>query len=212
MLNNNSVDTANQPNENIVKTEKTNEGNESQIEVPVKFNKEIINLPLEKAQELAQKGMKFDMISADYEALKNLAKQSGKNVGEFIAELNNAAHERRLAEVTEKCGGDNEFAEHIVKLENADGGDIRGFDEVKGNFKDIKSIEDLPESVVEAAKLKGTLLLDEYLRYLHNQKKVVDESIKKQNDAKETAVGRFVKNTDGENPEAAEFLRGLWRK
>ncbi|MBQ4119434.1 MAG: hypothetical protein IJD45_03500 [Clostridia bacterium] len=184
----------------------------SKVIIPIKYNKEIINLNLEKAQELAQKGMKFDMISADYEALKELAAKDNKNVGEYIHNLKKDILKKRLNEVTEKCGGDNEFAKHILKLENGNNTEIRGFDELKECFPKITTIEDLPESVVEAAKLKGTLLLDEYLRFLHKENLVMNESIKKQNLANQSAMGPFVNKKGGENPETAEFLRGLWRK
>jgi hypothetical protein len=184
----------------------------SEVIIPIKFNKEIINLNLEKAQELAQKGMKFEMISKDFEALKDLAIKNGKNVGEYISELKNNAAEKRLNEVIEKCGGDNEFAEHILKLENGNSSEIRGFSELKECFPKITAIDDLPESVVEAAKLKGTLLLDEYLRFLHKESCVMKESIKKQNLANQSAMGPFVNRKGGENPETAEFLRGLWQR
>ena len=184
----------------------------SEIIVPIKYNKEIINLNLEKAQELAQKGMKFDMIQQDYAALKELAVKSGKTVGEYICELKNDIAQKRLNEVTEKCGGDNEFAKYILKLENGNSTDIRGFSELLECFPKINTIEDLPESVVEAAKLKGTLLLDEYLRFLYKERLAMNESIKKQNLANQSAMGPFVNRRGGENPETAEFLRGLWQR
>ncbi len=184
----------------------------SEVIIPIKYNKEIINLNLEKAQELAQKGMKFDMISEDFEALKELALKNGKNVGEYIAELKKDIAQKRLNELAQKCGGDNEFAQHILKLENGNNTEIRGFGELKECFPKITAIEDLPESVVEAAKLKGTLLLDEYLRFLHKERLAMNESIKKQNLAEQSSLGPFVNKKGGENPETAEFLRGLWQK
>lgn len=41
----------------------------------IKFNKELIKLDKENAVTLAQKGMKYDAISADYERLKSLSEQ-----------------------------------------------------------------------------------------------------------------------------------------
>lgn len=193
-------------------TKDTIPSDNSEIIIPIKYNKEIINLSLERAQELAQKGMKFDMISEDYEALKELALKSNKNVSEYIAELKNNAALERLNEIIEKCGGDNEFAEHILKLENGNNTDIRGFGELKECFPKITTIEDLPEIVVEAAKLKGTLLLDEYLRFLHKEKLAMNESIKKQNLTNQSTLGPFVNKKGGDNPETAEFLRGLWQR
>ena len=184
---------------------------ESDIIVPVKFNKQIVNLNLQQAQELAQKGMKFDMISSDYAALKSLANKEGKNVGEYISALMADKTARHLQEITDKCGGDSEFAKHIVALEKEDD-QLRGFEELCDNFPKIKTIKDLPQSVVDAATLKGTLLLDEYLRYLHKQDIAVKQSLKKQKETAETSAGYFASKGGAQSPETAEFLRGLWQK
>jgi hypothetical protein len=66
--------------------------------------------------------------------------------------------------------------------------------------------------VVEAAKMKGTLLLDEYLRYLHNQDVLMKNTIKKQRESEQSAMGSMLNMKGAENPETAEFLRGLWHK
>lgn len=50
---------------------------EKEVFVPVKFNKEIKNLGLEDAARLAQMGLKFEAIADDYEALKNIGRESG---------------------------------------------------------------------------------------------------------------------------------------
>ena len=42
------------------------EPSKNEILIPVKFNKEIKNLTADEAAQLAQKGMKFDAISDDY--------------------------------------------------------------------------------------------------------------------------------------------------
>ena len=52
----------------------------NEIFVPVKFNKQIRNLELDKAAELAQKGLKFEAIAADYDNLKRIAAENGKSV------------------------------------------------------------------------------------------------------------------------------------
>ena len=183
----------------------------SEIIVPVKFNKQIVNLNLQQAQELAQKGMKFDMISSDYSALKSLANEEGKNVSEYVARLVSDKKAQRLQEITDKCGGDSEFAERIVNLEKG-GEQLRGFDEVKENFPKIKAIEDLPQSVIDAASLKGTLLLDEYLRYLHSQDLAVKQRLQKPKETLEASTGSFTNKSGAQSPETAEFLRGLWQK
>lgn len=198
-------------NENLI-DEDTIPKSESEIFIPVKYNKQTVNLNLEKAQELAQKGMKFDAISRDYETLKELALAENKSVSEFVEEIKCKNFDKKKSELLEKCGGDEGFAEHILMLENKPYEDAKGIDEVKENFPEIKSIEDLPESVVENAKLKGTLLLDEYLRYRHSQDIAVKKSLLKQQQAVKSSTGSQLNKKGTENPETAEFLKGLWRK
>ncbi len=185
---------------------------ENEVFIPVKYNKQTVNLNLEKAQEFAQKGMKFDAISKDYEALKELATAESKSVSEFINKLKSESFEKKKTELLEKCGGDESFAEHILTLENKPINDAKGFLELRECFPEVKSIEDLPESVVENAKLKGTLLLDEYLRYRHLQDVAVKESLLKQQQAIKSSTGSQLNKKGSENPETAEFLKGLWRK
>ncbi len=86
------------------------------------------------------------------------------------------------------------------------------FKELKDNFPEIKSIEDLPESVIENAKQSGKPLLDEYLRYRLLQEKAIKENVSAQKNAENSSVGSQLNKSRGENPETAEFLKGLWRK
>lgn len=185
---------------------------ENEFLLPIKFNKQVLNLDLEKAQELAQKGMKFDLIAKDYEALKNLARAENLSVSEYILALERQRTTDRQNEILGKCGEDTEFAQYVMELEKGKNEEVKGFKELNENFPQIKSLEDLPESVVEAAKMKGTLVLDEYLRYLHNQDTLMKKSIKNQREAQESAMGPMQNKKGTENPAIAEFLKGLWRK
>ena len=188
-----------------------NEQTENEIFVPIKYNKQVLNLKLCEAQELAQKGMKFDTISKDYASLKDLAKGCGKSVGEYIAYLQNEKTANRKTELSEKCG-DEQLIEYILTIEGGNDDSLRGFDELHEYFPKINALEDLPQQVLDNAELKGTLLLDEYLRYLHRQNTAAKDSIYAQKKAAVTATGSF-KNTNGNaSPETAEFLRGLWQK
>ena len=86
------------------------------------------------------------------------------------------------------------------------------FKELNESFPEIKSIEDLPESVIENAIKSGKPLLDEYLRYRLLQEKAVKENVSAQKNAENSSVGSQLNKSRGENPETAEFLKGLWRK
>lgn len=181
-----------------------------EIFVPVKYNKQIRNLELNEAAELAQKGLKFEAIAADYENLRRIASESGKSVSEFLCALEQDSREARKKELLEKCGGNEEMADYILSLEkNPEEG--LGFEELKAEFPEIKDISDLPESVAENAKLKGTLLLDEYLRYRHNAKKNARKAAAQSENALAASIGSQTDRRGGISPETAEFLKGLWR-
>lgn len=180
--------------------------------IPVKYNKEIINLNFERAGELAQKGMKFEALSSELELLKQLAADSGKTVSQFLSDLKLRQSDSKRDSLIEKCGDDAELADEVMRLylqkeENDD-----GFDELKNAFPEIKVREDLPESVVENAKLCGRPLLDEFLRYRLNQEKAIKENLLSQQKGQASSTGSQLNKARGENPEAAEFLKGLWRK
>lgn len=180
--------------------------------VPVKYNKEIINLSFERAVELAQKGMKFEALSAELELLKELAAESGKTVMQFLNSLKEEKADSKFNSLLEKCGDDEALADEVKRLYNKAGEKNDGFKELSESFPEIKDISDLPESVIENAKLNGRPLLDEYLRYRLQQEKAIKENILSQQRAKSSSAGSQLNKSRGENPEAAEFLKGLWRK
>ena len=64
--------------------EDTTPKNAEEIFVPVKYNREIKELKLDEAARLAQKGLKFEAIADDYEALKGIAAENGRSVTAFI--------------------------------------------------------------------------------------------------------------------------------
>lgn len=181
-----------------------------EIFVPVKYNKEIINLELDKAAELAQKGLKFESIAADYENLRRIASESGKSVSEFLCALEQNSREARKNELLEECGGNEEMADYILSLEK-NSEENPGLEELKAEFPEIKDISDLPESVVENAKMKGTLLLDEYLRYRHSAKRNARKAAAKSESNDALSIGSQTDRRGGISPETAEFLKGLWR-
>lgn len=184
---------------------------EDKTVIPVKFNKEMKNLSLDEASCLAQKGMKFDLIAKEYGQLKELAKQEGKSVGAYLLALTERQNTQKKTELLEKCGGDEAFVGHVLALENADTENALGFHELQENFPEFREISDIPEQVAERARLNGTLLLDEYLRYRLNAEQQAHLAKKQQADAGKSSIGSQKDRRDGLNPEAAEFLKGLWK-
>ena len=181
-----------------------------EIFVPVKYNKEIINLELDKAAELAQKGLKFEAIAADYENLRRLAAENGRSVSEYLRFIEQTDRQTRKNELLEKCGGNEKMANYVLSLEKKPEESL-GLEELKAEFPEIKDIADLPESVVQNAEMKGTLLLDEYLRYRHNAKRNARKAEAQSENALAASVGPQTDRRGGISPETAEFLKGLWR-
>ena len=177
----------------------------------MKFNKEIRNLSLAEAGELAQMGLKYRSIEKEYNQLRQMAMEDKKSVPDFISDINKNRFLEKKRELTEKCGGDSEFAEHIIELEKTHENEDFGLEEIKEYFPEIKNTDDLPEAVTDNAKLKGTRLLDEYLRFLLNEKKDRESAIKMQETAEKSSTGSQANRSHGANPEAEEFLRGLWK-
>lgn len=183
-----------------------------EITVPVKFNGQLKNLTVGEASLLAQKGMKFDLIKEDFELLKNLAKRKNKSIPEYLQALKQGEIDSRKNELLEKCGGDTELAEKISELEERENGNtFDSFAEAKKFFPKIENEDSLPREVVESSKLKGTLLLDEYLRYLLAQKRRQEKSIKSKEEAEKSSVGSQFNRKNSLSSESEEFIKGLWK-
>ena len=191
-------------------TNKENDQSESDkgITIPVKFNKQIKNLTREEATVLAQKGLKFDSIAEDYASLKELASQSGKSVPEFLQHLKQEKAEDRKKELTEQCGGNEEMAAYVLALENQSD-DQLGFAELQKEFPVFKKMEEVPQEVMENAKLKGRLLLDEYLRYRYANQKAAQNAASEQNRAGNISIGSLKTHAGSIDPAAEQFIKGI---
>ena len=111
-----------------------------EVRVPIKFNKQVKMLDIEEASTLAQKGMKFDMISGDFERIKKLAAADKMSIGEFVTALEKSHLDQRFSAILEKCSGDEEFARHIADLENGDNDALCGTVELFEQFPEIKTV------------------------------------------------------------------------
>lgn len=208
--NNNSVSDTNET-ENQNQNTATTPEKQAEITIPVKYNKELIELDVERASNLAQKGLKFEVIQEDYETLKKLACGEKKSITQFLSDLCLKREAERKNFLTEKCGGDSQMAEHIFSLEEAQDGCYDSFAELKTFFPEIKTEEDLPQEVLDGSKLKGTLLLDEYLRYRLKNEMRKKEDVLRQKNAQNSSLGSQINRTGAENPVTEEFLKGLWK-
>lgn len=173
--------------------------------VEVKFNKEIKKLSLDEAATLAQKGMKFDMVSAELERLKKLSAAEGLSVGDYLTRIETQRSEKLKEELSAKCGGDAELAEKLMKLQ----GELPEADaDFKKEFPAL-SPEALPEEVKTAAKLKGTGLLFEYLLYEHRNRVAAAEETARSQRAEAESLGSL-SSEPARSAVDAEFLKGVW--
>ena len=195
-------------NENLKQNAVPNTKNEAVISV--KFNKEMIKLDRERAAELAQKGMKYEQISADYKRLRDLASAKGVGVSAYLGMLETEDTALRKTKLLESCGGNEELVEHIMKLENSKAYDY-GFAELQEFFPEFKDIEQLPESVVSAARLKRSCLMDEYLRYLLLQNRIAKNAELQRKNSIKASIGSQLAFTDEQDGVNLAFLQGLWR-
>ncbi len=184
------------------------QGNSNSAFVEVKFNKEKKKLTLDEAATLAQKGMKFDLIAADLEKLKALSKGEGLSVSDYILRLEGERRDKRLAELSDKCGGDSQLAEKLLMLDESDRPDE--FKALKAEFPDA-SYDELPDEVKTAAELKGTGLLFEYLLYEHRQRVAAAEELSRREETAKLSLGSLSSGTS-RNTADAEFLKGVWGK
>lgn len=187
------------------------ENADSKILIPVKFNKQTHDLTAEQAASLAQKGMKYDIISEDYSRMKSLAGKSGCDVASFLNALEERQESDRKRELLEQCAGNEELTEHILKLENSSNKSFAdSFAEISQQIPEIDDISKLPDEVIENARKNSTALLDEYLRYRLRLEREKMDAIDIQKNAQQASVGSQRKATAAENPVTGEFIKALW--
>lgn len=188
----------------------TPEATAKDITIPVKFNKEIINLELKEAQSLAQKGLKLDAISGELESLRRMAKSQNLSVPQFLSALERQQNERRKEELLSECGGNAELAERILRLEGESDSGEPSLRELQEFFPSIRSLSDLPEQVVARASTLGVNLLNEYLRYREAQKRANREAETSAKNAEKASTGSQYGGGAATDEANAEFIKGLW--
>lgn len=178
--------------------------------ITLKFNKEILEIPYDEAVALAQKGLKFDKISPELERIKSLAGKKGMSIGDFLSEIENNEQILRREELLKSSGGNEELTEHILNLEKQSNLKNDSFEDLKREFPQIKSSEDLPEEVLEQLDLVGGNMLSAYLLYLHKQNLLAEESKLKQAENRANSLGSQQKNAPEQIDANEEFIKGIW--
>ncbi len=176
-------------------------------------NDECKKYTAEEIKILEEKSRKYDLIKDDYEAFKNAAEQNGQTVVEFLNSVLKEREEKRLNELIEQTGGNEELSRKILSFEKEKKGNENdfGFSELKEMFPEKKEIGELPVEVTENAQIKGTKLLDEYLRYLLKEHRLKEEAKKNSLKAKNASTGAL-NNESGNSDTSNEFIRGIWNR
>lgn len=162
-------------------------------------------------EELSAKAESYDIIEADYRRLKDIAERNGCDVGGMISSIERSAAESRRARLSERCP-DGELVEHILSLEAERGVGARSdFEELKEMFPEIGDVSQLPPSVVKAAQLRGSTLLDEYLRYSLRLRRMRDAAEEAEKRAAASSIGSQRNSSSNEiDPSSAEFIKAIW--
>lgn len=180
--------------------------------IPVKFNKEVKNIPLSEATDFVQKGMKFDLISEDYKRLKNLAASGGRTVCDYITLLESQENSKRYEKLLEECGGNETAANRILELEKGNSPEY-DFAELKESFPEIENKDMLPREVLQRVELSGGNILDAYLRYMLKSERERQRILNDRERAEMSSAGSQSKNEGlGLDAAANQFLKGIWGK
>ena len=168
---------------------------------------------IEELTELAKKGYNYDLISSDWERVKSMAFADGKSVGEYLSSLCENQTSNRRKELIEKCV-DEELAEYILNLEaSATKNNDCFFGEVLDYFPKIKDISELPLCVVESAKVKGSRILDEWLRYRHKKQTEMSAFKDFEKLTSNSSIGPQREFISADyDPAKLQFIKGIWGK
>lgn len=168
---------------------------------------------LEEIGELAKKAYSFEQISDDWDRVASLALSEGKSISGYLDSLNESRLNKRRNELLEK-GADEQLINYILGLENEKV--LKNdyfFDEVSEYFPKIKDISELPQCVVESAKLKGSRLVDELLRYRHKKQMAISILKDLEKSAKNSSIGPQREHISADvDPAKLQFIKGIWGK
>lgn len=161
-----------------------------------------------------EKSERFDLIDSEYNRLKGMADKASLSVEEFLNSLENKDKESRRTTLLQKCSGDEELADYILGLEEKNSSKTdAAFIEVQRYFPNIKNIDEIPSEVFKAASVKGSNLLNEYLRYLQLAKLSLKAFEKNNIEAKLASVGSQREAISQDfDPAKLQFIKGIWNK
>ena len=163
------------------------------------------------------------------------ARNGCKNIAEFVNNLVEAAESSRRAEI-ESASDDKDIIEAILKADREKYSEAAGvilkeeeaeftqaqedeaqriaddLSELSAEFSEIKSINDVPDTVLKMAVEKKISLLDAYLRFQRKEQIKIKQAEEAEKKATESTAGTVESNEgDTMSPEVAAMLRGFGR-
>lgn len=209
---------------------------DAQVTVPVKYNKQLINLSIEQAGQLAQKGMKFDDMRTVMDKLAYLSAAKGQSADKFLdalVEQNENELEKRIKEI---AGDDETLFSKLLELEHEkhktafnrvlqaqneralkDEQDeneriAEQFIELSKEFPHLDNVKAVPQQVFEIAANNGISLLDGYLRYKHFEDTKVKAAQQDELNAAQSSVGSQRSSVVRKNDVQDAFVKGIWNR
>ncbi len=197
----------------------------------LRYNHKDIEVDAKEAVLLAQKGMQAENLMQGLKIVAS-ARKCGPNelIKNLISEDEEAARKLYL----EKTGGDEELTAKLLEIRRQELGDLAGGYEkaqekeeskqtterisselysLMAENDDVKSIDDISDTVLKDAAQNGVSLREAYYRdaYL-NMKAVLDAKLKTEAAAAATAGSLYDKQDSGMSPEIDAMMKGIWGK
>lgn len=208
----------------VTETEQVEEQTPVQPFLSIRYNKQDRGLTQEEAVTLAQKGCKWDGFMPHYNRIKMMADDCGKSVPEFIEMLESSRESVEVRRLTKELGeGKEELAKELVRnrraerqknfkdLETVEREEAEAertkqqetiaaqLKELKAEVPSIKSVDDVPNAVLQLAETKNIGLLDAWLRYQHSENRRIERAAQKQQEAAKASTGSVASEPETKN-------------
>lgn len=159
------------------------EGEASGDGLTVRFNHQTRTLTREQAVQLAQKGLKYEAVAPLIQSMQQVATLRGISPAQLAQEWQAHADAAAFADAVSRCGGNEQTARLLLQNERALAQRRRsdavtdrlaaGFLELQRAVPQVRSLDDVPQQVLEQAAESGLPLLDAYLRHRNREQQHV---------------------------------------
>ncbi len=157
----------------------------------VKIGLQTIGFDESQVEEYIKLGMKAEKHKSVFCTLQGLADRENLSVQEFVEKIKLQKDEALKSQLLEKVSGDEELAQKLFEMENQTKTQEKKTetDLIFENFKEIKSLDDIPDEAKILSETKNISLFDALLRCLFFQSKQIEKEQKNREKNKQRAVG-----------------------